>query len=214
MCGICGFVGRADERLVRAMTDALAHRGPDGEGICLFPSVDGGVPVSLGHRRLSILDTGPRSAQPMSTAKRRYWITYNGEVYNFRELRSLLEREGARFTTECDTEVVLAMYERYGPAMLARLNGIFALAIWDRDRSELFLARDRLGVKPVYYALHRGILYFAYGGRASSQHHQPSQGRLRSSAEVLVDRRPRADASPPASGRGSRSHAVRGPRSR
>jgi asparagine synthase (glutamine-hydrolysing) len=161
MCGICGFVGHADETLVRAMTDALAHRGPDGEGICVFPSVDGGLPASLGHRRLSILDPGPRGAQPMSTANRRYWITYNGELYNFRELRRHLERDGARFETECDTEVVLAMYERYGPAMLARCNGIFALAIWDRERGELFLARDRVGVKPLYYALHRGVLYFA-----------------------------------------------------
>jgi asparagine synthase (glutamine-hydrolysing) len=161
MCGICGFVGRADDALVRAMTDALAHRGPDGEGICLFPSVDGALPVSLGHRRLSILDPGPRGAQPMSTANRRYWITYNGEIYNFRELRRHLERDGVGFETECDTEVVLAMYERYGPAMLARLNGIFALAIWDRERGELFLARDRLGVKPLYHALHRGVLYFA-----------------------------------------------------
>ena len=161
MCGICGFVGRADETLVRTMTELLAHRGPDGEGICLFPSVDGSVPVALGHRRLSILDPGPRGAQPMSTANRRYWITYNGEIYNFRELRRDLQRDGARFETQCDTEVVLAMYERYGPAMLARLNGIFALAIWDRERGEVFLARDRLGVKPLYYALNQGVLYFA-----------------------------------------------------
>jgi asparagine synthase (glutamine-hydrolysing) len=161
MCGICGFAGRADDALVQAMTDRLAHRGPNGQGVCVFPSLDGALPASLGHRRLSVLDPGPRGAQPMSTPSRRYWITYNGEIYNFRELRRELERDGRRFETECDTEVVLAMYERYGADMLTRLNGIFAMAIWDRERAQLFLARDRLGVKPLYYAQRPGALYFA-----------------------------------------------------
>jgi asparagine synthase (glutamine-hydrolysing) len=161
VCGICGFAGRADHLLVSAMTARLAHRGPDGYGTRSFPSVHGALPASLGHRRLSILDPGVRGAQPMCTPDGRYWITYNGEIYNFRELRSRLERGGRRFRSDCDTEVVLAMYERYGADMLAELNGIFALAIWDDREHRLFLARDRLGVKPLYHAEQAGTLYFA-----------------------------------------------------
>src|SRR5947199_2914964 len=146
MCGICGCVGYADEQLMQAMTRVLQHRGPDGEGIRCFPSTQGSVPAALGHRRLSIIDPTPRGAQPMAYANERYWITYNGELYNFRELRRELEADGLRFVTETDTEVLLAMYARYGLDMLGRLNGIFAFAIWDSERQKLFLARDRLGV--------------------------------------------------------------------
>ncbi len=160
MCGICGFVGRADRDLIESMTASLAHRGPDGEGIELFPASDASVPAALGHRRLSILDTSARGAQPMVHAD-RYWITYNGELYNFRKLRSELRSDGFRFRSNCDTEVLLAMYARYGEGMLDRLNGIFALAIWDSELDELFLARDRLGVKPLYHAEQDGALYFA-----------------------------------------------------
>ena len=161
MCGICGLVGVEDERLVAEMTAALAHRGPDGEGIRVFPAREGAPPVALGHRRLAIIDPTPRGAQPMSYGNGRYWITYNGELYNFRELRSQLQRDGWSFSTECDTEVLLAMYERHGARMLDELNGIFAFAIWDEERAELFLARDRLGVKPLYYAERDGVLLFA-----------------------------------------------------
>ncbi|HEX8101808.1 MAG TPA: asparagine synthase (glutamine-hydrolyzing) [Solirubrobacteraceae bacterium] len=161
MCGICGVAGRADEATVRRMTDAIAHRGPDGDGVRAFPSVDGRMPATLGHRRLSIIDPTPRGAQPMPYADGRYWITYNGELYNFRELRGELEADGFRFASDCDTEVLLAMYARHGERMLDRLNGIFAFALWDAERAELFLARDRLGVKPLYYAEHDGTLAFA-----------------------------------------------------
>jgi asparagine synthase (glutamine-hydrolysing) len=161
MCGICGTAGLADERTIRAMTRVLRHRGPDGEGVRCFSSVDGSLPVALGHRRLSIIDPGPRGAQPMPYANERLWITYNGELYNFRELRAELERDGHRFTTGTDTEVLLAMYARYGEEMLARLNGIFAFAIFDRGRETLFLARDRLGVKPLYWTQQGEVLYFA-----------------------------------------------------
>src|SRR4051794_24303065 len=123
MCGICGFAGRTDDALVRAMASSLAHRGPDGDGIRSFPSADGRLPAALGHRRLSIIDPTPRGAQPMGSASGRYWCTYNGEIYNFRELRAELERDGVRFRSDCDTEVLLAMYERHGAAMLGRLNG-------------------------------------------------------------------------------------------
>jgi asparagine synthase (glutamine-hydrolysing) len=166
VCGICGFVGRADDELVNTMADLLGHRGPDGYGTRSFPGVNGGIPASLGHRRLSILDPGPRGAQPMCTPDGRYWIAYNGEIYNFRELRAGLEREGRRFRSACDTEVVLAMYERYGADMLGRLNGIFAMAIWDAQERRLFLARDRLGVKPLYHAEHGATLYFASEAKA------------------------------------------------
>jgi asparagine synthase (glutamine-hydrolysing) len=144
MCGICGFVGRDDQRLAKQMTLLLAHRGPDGEGVRSFPSTDNGPPAVLGHRRLSIIDPTPRGAQPMAYADGRFWITYNGEIYNFRELRAELERDGFHFNSDCDTEVVLAMYARHGSAMLKRLNGIFAFAIWDSERHELFVARDVL----------------------------------------------------------------------
>src|SRR5688572_27034633 len=127
MCGICGTVGRADDVELRAMTDAMAHRGPDGSGVRMFP---GPFPAGLGHRRLAIIDPSPAGAQPMEFS-RRWWITYNGELYNFRELRRELESAGERFRTDCDTEVLLRMFAVHGVAMLERLNGIFALAVWD-----------------------------------------------------------------------------------
>jgi asparagine synthase (glutamine-hydrolysing) len=155
------MVGASDEQLVRRMTRTLAHRGPDGEGVRCFDPVDGGPPAALGHRRLTIIDPTPRGAQPMSYADGRYWITYNGELYNFRELREGLEADGYRFASDCDTEVLLALYVRDGEGMLELTNGIFAFAIWDTVRRRLFLARDRLGVKPLYYAERRGEFYFA-----------------------------------------------------
>jgi asparagine synthase (glutamine-hydrolysing) len=161
VCGICGIVGRADEELVRAMCDAIAHRGPDGEGVWSWQGGGGGPPGALGHRRLSIIDLSERGAQPMSDTDGRYHITYNGELYNFRELRGELEADGYEFRSQCDTEVLLAMYQRHGARMLERLNGIFAFAIWDGHKRELFLARDRLGVKPLYYAEAEEALLFA-----------------------------------------------------
>ena len=155
MCGLYASIAFAPER---ARIDRVAHRGPDGSGWREFASAAG--PVALGHRRLAIIDPTPAGAQPMGFAD-RWWITYNGELYNFPKLKDELERDGFVFTTTCDTEVVLAMYARYGPEMLERLNGIFALAIWDAHRHELFLARDRLGVKPLYYSQRDGVLYFA-----------------------------------------------------
>src|SRR5688500_10312504 len=127
MCGICGTVGRANEFEIEAMTSSMAHRGPDGEGVNLF---HGDLPAALGHRRLAIIDPTPAGAQPMSF-RDRWWITYNGELYNFRELRGELEARGERFETDCDTEVLLRMFVVYGERMLERLNGIYAFAIWD-----------------------------------------------------------------------------------
>jgi len=149
MCGIAGIVSPrhgADRlaRLVECMSAAVAHRGPDGQGVF---ARDG---FALGHRRLSIIDL-VSGHQPM-VDDRGFVISYNGELYNYRELREQLERRGERFRTSSDTEVVLRAYVNWGPACLERFNGIFALAIAELERNALFLARDRLGVKPLYYA--------------------------------------------------------------
>ena len=139
------------------MAAVMAHRGPDGSGVETFA---GDPPAGLGHRRLAIIDPTPAGAQPMSYGG-RWWITYNGELYNFRELRRGLEASGERFRSDCDTEVLLRMFAVHGPRMLERLNGIFALAIWDDRDRRLFLARDRLGVKPLYYIRRDGLFAFA-----------------------------------------------------
>jgi asparagine synthase (glutamine-hydrolysing) len=157
MCGICGTVGRANEAELRSMTDLMAHRGPDGSGVAIFP---GEPPAGLGHRRLAIIDPTPAGAQPMEL-NGRWWITYNGELYNFRQLRGELESAGHRFRSASDTEVLLRMFAVWGPAMLQRLNGIFSLAIWDNVEKRLFLARDRLGVKPLDYTQQRHLFAFA-----------------------------------------------------
>ena len=149
MCGIAGILnyeGRpADLRELSAMTMAIAHRGPDGEGFF----AEG--PVALGHRRLSILDLSPAGAQPMTVCAGRYHITYNGEVYNFLELRRELEAKGHRFFSTSDTEVVGVAYAEWGAGCLDHFNGMWAFAIWDSQDRELFLARDRFGVKPLFY---------------------------------------------------------------
>lgn len=148
MCGIAGIFHLdqrpCDRESVRRLTDAIAHRGPDGEGVY----TDG--PVGLGHRRLAILDLSDSGKQPMQFGN-RYWITYNGEVYNFVELRRELEGLGHRFQTESDTEVVLAAYQQWGAECVLKMNGMWAFAIWDRERREMFLSRDRFGVKPLHY---------------------------------------------------------------
>lgn len=162
MCGICGIVGAVDERELEVMTDSMAHRGPDGRGVRTF---DGDLPAGLGHRRLAILDPTPAGAQPMAFED-RWWITYNGEIYNFPELRQELEAAGERFRTNCDTELLLRLYALEGPAMLSRLNGIYAFAVWDDEEKRLFVARDRMGVKPLYYVDLPGTFAFASELRA------------------------------------------------
>ena len=156
MCGIAGFVGPWSEALLRAMNDAQRHRGPDGEGT-MFDSIAG---VGLAHRRLAIIDLSDEAAQPMDGASGRYVIVFNGEIYNYRTLRATLEQEGVVFRTRSDTEVLLEAYARWGQECLSHLNGIFAFAVWDRERRSLFVARDHLGVKPLYYAaLPQGFLF-------------------------------------------------------
>jgi asparagine synthase (glutamine-hydrolysing) len=156
MCGIAGFLGPWSEQLAEAMVAALRHRGPDDEG-CHFDAADG---LALGHTRLSIIDLTDAAHQPMSTADGRYTISFNGEIYNYRGLREELVGAGIKLRTRSDTEVLLALFVRDGAACLDRLHGIFAFAIWDSVEKRLFLARDHLGVKPLYYAvLDQGFLF-------------------------------------------------------
>jgi asparagine synthase (glutamine-hydrolysing) len=179
MCGICGTVGRAAEHELVAMTEMFAHRGPDGAGVETF---NGSLPAGLGNRRLAIQDPTPAGAQPMSYGN-RWTITYNGEIYNFREIRHELERAGERFASGSDTEVLLRGFVRHGPAILDRVNGIFAFAIWDDEEERMFLARDRLGVKPLYY-LHNGDV-FAFSSELKAL--LPLIGRPELEPTALVD---------------------------
>ena len=154
MCGIAGLIGPWGAPLAAAMTEAIAHRGPDGHGAW---SEDR---VALGHRRLSIIDLSDAAAQPMQTPDGRFVLTYNGEIYNYRDLRLELEQAGVEFRTGSDTEVLLHLFARDGLACVESLNGIFAFAVWDRETRTLSLARDHLGVKPLYYAwLSSGFLF-------------------------------------------------------
>src|SRR5215472_954563 len=157
MCGIAGFVGFGSARDLQAMTDALSHRGPDGSGLWQAPD----LPVFLGHRRLSIVDL-EGGAQPMWDAAGEIGVTYNGEIYNHRELRHALESAGHRFrTSHSDTEVLIHGYREWGEDLPSRLNGMFAFAIFDKVRRRLFLARDRFGEKPLYVYRQAGRLAFA-----------------------------------------------------
>ena len=155
MCGIAGFLShRPDARAaLPAMTASLAHRGPDADGF----HYDG--PVGLGHRRLSVIDLAG-SRQPLVGADGATALVFNGEIYNFRALRAELVAAGHRFATQGDGEVILAGWREWGRGVLERLSGMFAFALWDRTRQELFLARDHLGVKPLYHAWHDGSLVF------------------------------------------------------
>ncbi|HMJ01857.1 MAG TPA: asparagine synthase (glutamine-hydrolyzing) [Conexibacter sp.] len=162
MCGISGIVGFGDgfavsEEIVRAMSDTMVHRGPDASGALHRPAER----VALGHRRLSIVDLSEAGRQPMCNEDGTVWITYNGEVYNHAALRAELEAKGHVYRSHTDTETILHLYEEEGPRCVERLHGMFAFAIWDARRRELLLARDRVGVKPLYYARLPGGLLFA-----------------------------------------------------
>jgi asparagine synthase (glutamine-hydrolysing) len=147
MCGISGLVNIGNEKMLSAMSKAIAHRGPDDSGQIWFSEKRTG----LAHRRLAIIDLSPAGHQPMSIGRQKHWITFNGEIYNYKEIRDELAKLGSAFTTQTDTEVLLQAFIHWGADCLARLNGIFAFAIYDREHHSLFVARDRLGVKPVYY---------------------------------------------------------------
>src|SRR5437870_3812858 len=157
MCGIAGYFLREGEaRLsdVRVMCDVIRHRGPDDEGY----HVDEGC--AIGHRRLSIIDLST-GHQPLSNEDGTVWIVFNGEIYNYQELRRVLLSKGHTFKTQTDTEVIVHLYEELGPECLQKLRGMFAFAIWNDNTQTLFLARDRVGIKPLYYCLSDESLVFA-----------------------------------------------------
>src|SRR5215470_8089587 len=157
MCGIAGLFSLhgkpVSENEVQSMFDAMAHRGPDDEGY--FATSE----VVLGMRRLSIIDIDG-GHQPVHNEDKSVWVVFNGEIYNFKTLRSLLERHGHRFSTDTDTEVIVHLYEQYGESCVDRMRGMFAFAVWDDRRKTLLLARDRLGIKPLFYTMVDGRLAF------------------------------------------------------
>lgn len=159
MCGIAGQYcyegGRPDRRLLAAMSERLAHRGPDGEGSHICDN------TGLVHRRLAIIDLSPDGLQPMTNEDNSLWLVFNGEIYNFVELREELLRNGHTFYSRSDTEVILHAYEEWGHDCLARFNGMWAFALWDEKKKELFCARDRFGIKPFYYTKSDGSFLFA-----------------------------------------------------
>ncbi len=156
MCGIWASIGLDPPR---AVIEAVAHRGPDGTGWREFDTAAGRL--VLGHRRLAVIDTSEAGLQPMSYADGRYWLVYNGMIYNHVELRRELESLGHRFRSSCDTEVLLAAYAEWGEACLVKLNGMFAFVVWDAEARTLFAARDRFGVKPLYWTTINGGFAFA-----------------------------------------------------
>ena len=158
MCGICGIVYDepsrfVDKGVVAKMMDRMIHRGPDDAGIYVDRN------MGLGHRRLSVIDL-VGGHQPMSNEDQTVWIVFNGEIYNYRELRQFLIQKGYNFRTQSDTETIVHLYEEFGPACVEKLNGMFAFAIMDHNRQELFLARDRMGIKPLYYWIGDGTIVF------------------------------------------------------
>src|SRR5215471_5723545 len=164
MCGICGQYNSRNSVPVRhpdikAMTDSLAHRGPDDEGYFTAG------PLGLGFRRLSIIDLGG-GHQPMSDQQESVWVVFNGEIYNFPELKKELEGYGYTFRTQSDTEVIVHGYKKWGLDVFTHLNGMFGLAIWDVARKRLVIARDAFGIKLVYYKVKNGSLYFGSEIRA------------------------------------------------
>ena len=158
MCGIVGILNLCEPRsidlgLVSSMAGAIRHRGPDEFGMYLDKY------IGMGNVRLSIIDISGGS-QPISNEDQSLWIVYNGEAFNYIELKQELIERGHRFATDSDTEVVLHLYEEYGPNASQKLNGQFAIAIWDRNNHELFLARDRLGIRPLFYCIDKDRLLF------------------------------------------------------
>ena len=155
MCGICGIYGLENKILVQKMLDVLKHRGPDGQGIYSDKN------ITLGHSRLSIIDLSENGKQPMSNEEGDIWLSVNGEIYNFNELRIQLEKLGHHFHSNSDSETIIHAYEEFDLEFIKKLRGMFALALYDRKKNLLLLARDPIGKKPLYYAHHNGCLFFA-----------------------------------------------------
>lgn len=168
MCGITGIFNLNSEPvsplILRKMTDAIAHRGPDGEGQWIEDN------IGLGHRRLAIIDLSPGGHQPMISANQRFVLNYNGEVYNFQELRAELEALGHHFRSRTDSEVVLSAWMEWGRDCVTRFNGMFAFAVWDKREQSLYLVRDRYGIKPLYYACWKQTFLFGSEQKAILSH--------------------------------------------
>ena len=163
MCGITGYFGQGNQGILKKMTDSLKHRGPDDQGFYIKDN------LGLGHRRLSIidLDTG---RQPMANENKSVWLIFNGEIYNFKELKEKLIKKNHQFRSQSDTETIIHLYEEKGEDFLKELNGMFALALWDELKQKLILARDRLGQKPLYYSLNNQTLVFGSEIKALLKH--------------------------------------------
>lgn len=164
MCGICGFTGKSGLVTLQRMTDSIFHRGPDEDG---FYSDE---KVNLGIRRLSIIDL-ETGHQPIHNENKSIWTVFNGEIYNFQELRKGLEEKGHQFYTDhSDTEVIVHLYEEYGDQFPHKINGMFAIALWDKKKEKLILVRDRMGVKPLFYTLVNSNLIFGSEIKAILKH--------------------------------------------
>ncbi len=159
MCGICGYISkkRISEDDLRIMNDTMYHRGPNDSGIAIYEGTDG-YSIGLAQRRLSILDLSPLGHQPMHSANGRISIVFNGEIYNFLELKE--ELNGYPYKSTCDTEVIIAAYMRWGIQMVDHIHGMFAIAIYDRETQDVYLIRDRIGKKPLFYWLDNGNMVF------------------------------------------------------
>ena len=185
MCGISGIVYfneiKISRKIISQFNNQLTHRGPDGEGV----HVDEKLNLGLGHRRLSILDLSEKATQPMSFSNERYWMVYNGEVFNFIELKDELISLGYSFQTESDSEVVLAAYSKWGRECVNKFNGMWALVILDKEKQQLFISRDRFGIKPLYYLRNRNLFAFASESIAFNKLHGYTK-RINSNNTVSV----------------------------
>jgi asparagine synthase (glutamine-hydrolysing) len=163
MCGIAGIFNYSQtpnlvsSELIRQMTDEIAHRGPDDDGVYISPN----AMLGLGFRRLAIVDLSPAGHQPMATRDGSIWIIFNGEIYNHLAIRAELEAKGYEYTSRSDTETILYAYQEWGIECVKKFYGMFGIALWDSRKEELYLIRDRIGVKPLYYTFQNGALYFA-----------------------------------------------------
>ncbi len=179
MCGIAGF-NWVDRTILKKMCNTISHRGPDGEGMYFDAN------VSLGHRRLSIIDLSEKGKQPMHNEDKTVWITYNGEIYNFQELKKHLLKKGHKFLSNTDTEVIIHGYEAWGEKVVEKLRGMFAFCIYDKKKKKLFLARDHLGIKPVYYYFKEGKLIFASEIKAILEHNIKREANKEAILEYLA----------------------------
>lgn len=165
MCGIAGYVGQGNEQVLSGMIKTIKYRGPDDSGLLIKDN------VGLAHARLSIIDLSSAGHQPMSNAEKDVWVIFNGEIYNFQELRDILVKDkNYSFKSQTDTEVLIGMYEKYGEDFLARLNGMFSIALYDFKKSRLILARDKMGKKPLYWGVFNSTIIFASELKALLQH--------------------------------------------